>query len=129
MHSKFHIGDFKTHSYLVQEKDTATFADGMVHPVFGTFALAREAEWASRLFVLEMKEEHEEGIGTFIELEHLSPALVGQDVEFLATVESNKNHELVCTIEAKVGDRIIARGRTGQKILPKSKLEKLFESL
>jgi hypothetical protein len=36
-----------------------------VHPVMATFSITRDAEWAGRIFVLAMKEEHEEGIGTF----------------------------------------------------------------
>ena len=45
-----------------------------VHPFYSTFALGRDVEWACRQFVLEMKEEDEEGIGTFLNITHKSPA-------------------------------------------------------
>ena len=58
----FEIGSQKYYSKLVEQADCAAFNSGLVHPVYATFALGRDAEWACRLFVLEMKEEEEEGI-------------------------------------------------------------------
>ena len=75
MHNPFQEGDSKTFTHLVTEPDIARFESGTVHEVYSTFALARDAEWSGRLFVLEMKEEHEEGIGTGITITHHSPAL------------------------------------------------------
>lgn len=125
MRNPFQIGDQKTYTKIVSQEETARFESGEVHPFYGTFALARDAEWSSRLFVLEMKEEAEEGIGTFVEIQHLSPALVGDEVVFTAQLEEVTGNNVICSIEAKVGARIIARGRTGQKILRKEKLEQL----
>ena len=126
---KFKIGDKINHSHRVAENDAATFESGNVHQVFSTFALAREAEWCCRLFVLEMKEKEEEGIGTFIQVNHLSPALIGQQVDFEATIKSLEKNLIVCSYVAKVGDRIIATGEQGQKILKKEKINLLFSSL
>lgn len=127
--NKFHIGDTKTYQKLVSEADVAAFESGKVHPVYATFALARDAEWACRLFVLEMKEADEEGIGTFVTVEHLSPALVGQTVTFVATIKELKGNAIVCTYTASVGSRLIAQGEQGQKILKKERLQQLFSSL
>jgi predicted thioesterase len=69
----------------VSHADTANLDSGQVHPVYATFALGRDAEWCCRLFVLEMKEEDEEGIGTFLSIEHRSPALENSQVVFTAT--------------------------------------------
>lgn len=124
----FEIGSQKIFTKLVGQTDCASFDSGHVHPVYATFALGRDAEWACRLFVLEMKENHEEGIGTFLTINHKSPALVGSTVEITATVKSIQRNEIICTYIAKVGDRIIAEGEQGQKIIAKEKLEKLFES-
>lgn len=113
----------------MREEDTAVFESGEVHPVYATFALTRDAEWSSRLFVLEMKEEHEEGIGTFVNVRHASPAFVGQQVVFEAVIDELKGNELNCSFTAKVGERLVAEGRTGQKILLKEKIDKLFSGL
>lgn len=123
------IGSQKYYSKLVEQADCAAFNSGLVHPVYATFALGRDAEWACRLFVLEMKEEEEEGIGTFLNISHKSPALLGSIVEFTSTVKSIHKNEIICSFIAKVGNRIIAEGEQGQKIIAKQKLEKLFEGL
>lgn len=129
MRKIFQPGDQKTHKKTVQSDETARFESGEVHPFYGTFALGRDAEWSSRLFVLEMKEAQEEGIGTFLEIKHLAPAFVGEEVMFTATLESQEGNNVICSIEARVGDRIIATGRTGQKILLKEKLEQRIREL
>jgi fluoroacetyl-CoA thioesterase len=98
----------------------------VLHPVYATFALARDFEWSSRLFFLEMKEDDEEGVGTSISIEHQSPAQIGEEVTISATIESITGNELICIIEARSGDRVIATGKTGQKMLKKEKLKKLF---
>ncbi len=129
MLSKFSIGDVKYYKKIVGELDVAMFDDGEVHPVYSTFALGRDAEWSSRLFVLEMKEADEEGIGTFLNITHVSPALVGQEVVFEATIARLEKNNIDCNIVCKVGERIVARCQTGQKILKKERIKQLFETL
>ena len=129
MISKFKVGDKKTFERVVREEDTAAFDSGTVHPVYATFAIARDAEWSSRMFVLEMKEGNEEGIGTFVNVKHVSPAFVEEKVIFEAVIDELKGNEINCSFTAKTGDRLIAEGKTGQKILLKEKIEKIFSSL
>ena len=95
----------------------AAFDSGIAYEFYSTFSLAKDAEWSTRLFVLEMKEADEEGIGTFIQIQHLSPALIGNRVDFTPPLDSVEGHEIICSFVARVGERIIATGKTGQKIL------------
>ena len=125
----FKPGDTKQTSYLVRKEDAAAFHGEVVHPVCSTFTLAREIEWATRQFVLEMREPHEEGIGTQLSIDHKSPAFIGDEIIFKATVESIENHEIICSFEAIVNGRIIATGKTGQKILSREKIGRLFTQL
>lgn len=125
----FKVGDEMTFELIVQSSDAATFETGTVHPVYATFALGRDAEWCCRLFVLAMKEEDEEGIGTFLTVNHISPALVGSTVKFTAILIKLERNEIVCRYDAKCGERLIAQGEQGQKILKKAKLERLFTEL
>lgn len=122
----FKPGDIKQTSYLVKEDDVAAFDGKIVHPVCATFTLAREVEWSTRQFVLEMREEDEEGIGTFITIDHKGPAFVGEAIIFTARFESLAGNELICSFEARVSDRVIATGKTGQKILKRERINKLF---
>ena len=126
---KFQPGDKKQYIKKVEAEDSAAFESGEVHPVYATFAMARDIEWAGRLFVLEMKEEDEEGIGTSLSIEHLQPALVGEEVSIESSILSIDRNEVICTYEVYVGDRLIAKGTQGQKILKKAILDKKFNSL
>lgn len=125
----FKPGDVKVHEFQVNKEHLASFADGLVHPVCSTFVLAREMEWSSRLFVLEMCSEHEEAVGTMLHIDHKSPARLGEQVVVKAIYQSLTNHQLVCDVLVTVGDRLIAKGHTGQKILSKEKISQIFTSL
>jgi len=122
----FTLGNKKMHSHVVIGGDLATFESGTVHPVYSTFAIARDAEWCCRLFVLEMKEEDEEGIGTFVHVKHLAPALLGAEITFEAEITELHRNTINCNWEAREGQRIIAKGSQGQKIIKRDRLEKLF---
>jgi predicted thioesterase len=125
----FKVGDKKKFTKVVEQNDTAAFNSSEVHPVYATFALGRDAEWACRLFVLEMKENDEEGIGTFLHIEHISPAVLGSTVIFESCLKRVEGNSVICSFEAKVGERLIAKGETGQKVLKKEKLENIFKNL
>jgi predicted thioesterase len=129
MNNPFSPGHVKQYTRTVLAGDTAAFETGEVHPVYGTFALTRDAEWAGRLFVLDMKEAHEEGIGTFVEVQHIGPAFVGEEVRIEAVLQGVERNEVVCSFTASVGSRTIATGRTGQKILDKEKLKQYFAAV
>ena len=129
MKNIFEVGHTMRLVHTVEQSDLATFETGNVHPFYSTFALGRDAEWACRQFVLQMKEADEEGIGTFLNIRHKSPAMLGDTVEFIATVSVLEGHQIDCTFVAKVGERIVAEGEQGQKILKKEKLERLVNQI
>ncbi|TVR77620.1 MAG: hypothetical protein EA412_10720 [Chitinophagaceae bacterium] len=129
MFEKLKKGDKKTFVKKVKPEDVAAFESGRVHDVYATFALARDAEWCCRLFVIDCKKEDEEGIGTKLNIEHSAPAFIGESVSFTAEVDTIKGNELICTFEAYVGKRLIAKGVQGQKILKKQKINQHFEHL
>lgn len=136
MQNPFKPGAQKTFVHEVTSDDEAVFAHagatsggGKVHPVYSTFALARDAEWACRLFVLEMKEADEEGIGTRITVNHHAPALVGSKVKFVATLKSVIGNKVTCSYEAFAAGRLVADGEQEQAILKKEKVQKLFAQL
>lgn len=127
MRNVYKTGDQKTFVRTVREEDIAEFDAGVVHPFYGTFALGRDAEWAGRLFVLDMKEEDEEGIGTFLTIKHHSPALIGQEVTITSEVIRIEGNDIDCKFEARHKGRLIASGTTGQKILKKAQVQRIEE--
>jgi len=126
MKGGFKKGDVKQHYFSVKEEDTASFFGKKVHPVCATFALAREIEWSTRKFVIDMVDADEEGVGTLLMIHHEAPAKVGEEIKIEAVFEAFKQNELICSYTAFVGRKIVARGKTGQKILKKDKIKKLF---
>ena len=126
MKQRFKAGDIKEFRTIVQPADVASFQGALVHNVYSTFALARDAEWATRQFVLEMKDADEEGIGTYLEIEHKSPAFVGEEILVKGKFESLMGNALRCSFEVSVGSRVVATGWTGQKILKQEKIKSLF---
>lgn len=129
MKNRLAIGDKRIFTHTVGKDDIATFEAGNVHPVCSTFTLAKYIEWTSRIFVIDIKNEDEEGIGTMIHIEHISPAFEKQELHFEATVTSIEKNELICDVLVTSGDRQIAKAKTGQKLLKKDKIKKIFSSL
>lgn len=126
MKQLFKAGDIKQYRSVVGEEDVARFHGVVVHNVCSTFALARDIEWTTRQFVIDMKDDDEEGIGTFLEIRHKAPAFVGEEIAFTGYFGDLVNGELTCSFEARVGDRVIATGKTGQKILTRAKIRSIF---
>lgn len=124
----FDVGDVQVFRRVVTSGDLAAFGGEVVHPVCATFALARDIEWTSRQFVLQLRADDEEGIGTMLTINHAGPAFVGEEIVFTARIEEIKGNELICTYEARVGSRLIAYGKTGQKVLKKEKINSIFKN-
>lgn len=123
------VGDVRKITIVVTDADLATFETGNVHPFYATFALGRDVEWACRQFVLEMKEADEEGIGTFLNITHKSPAMLGDTVEIKATLTELHGNTVNCSFEVLVSDRLVAEGTQGQKILKKEKVDRLIAQI
>ncbi len=125
MKNPFQPGDVKTYALTVTPDKLARFPDqpggGLIHPVYGTFALGQDAEWCCRLFVLDMLEVGEQGVGSLLTVEHLSPAPQGSRVTITATLEAVEGRRVRCRYQAHVlgsaGERLIAQGVQEQRIV------------
>jgi fluoroacetyl-CoA thioesterase len=127
MKTIFNVGATKEYRKIVQPDDVAAFHGQTVHPVYSTFSLARDIEWTTRLFVLEICDDDEEGIGTYLSIEHRAPAFVGEEILITGKIEQFRGYELTCSYEVQAGEKIIAVGQTGQKILKLEKINKIFK--
>lgn len=129
MINPFQTGDQKIYETKVTKDKLAAFETGLVHPVYSTFALGKDAEWACRLFVLEMKEEGEEGVGSYLSIEHLYPAPLGSSVRIVATLDQVHGRQVDCSYEAFANGHLIARGTQSQQILDHARFSKLIASI
>ena len=123
------VGDIRKITKIVTEADLATFETVNVHPFYATFALGRDVEWACRQFVLDMKDDDEEGIGTFLNITHKSPAMLGDVVEIRAMLTELHGNTVNCSFVVMVSDRLVAEGTQGQKILKREKLDRLIDQI
>ncbi|WP_375436693.1 thioesterase family protein [uncultured Hymenobacter sp.] len=129
MHNPFQPGDQQLYSFVVRPQDFAVLHGKLIHPVLSTFALGQALESSSRQFVELMLEKGETGIGTKLTIEHRAPAFEGETVEIQAIFERLKGAELTCHVEAHVGKRLVATGRTGQRIVSAARLQAHFQEL
>ena len=114
-------------SVLVTEDMCPAFEGVIVHRVYSTWSLAHHMELAARKVLAPHLEEHEEGIGSHLSVDHLSPTPVGKTVRVVATCTEVDDQEVVCEVVAYESERIIARGKQVQRVLPKEVIQSLIE--
>lgn len=129
MKSPFQPGTIKVYETIVTESKLASFETGLVHPVYSTFALGKDVEWACRLFVLEMKEDGEEGIGSFLSINHVFPAPLLSKVRIEAKLEKIAGNTITCSYKAYANERLIASGEQVQKIINKKQFDQLIAGI
>lgn len=126
MKNPFRPGDIQVYETTVTDAKLARFEGETVHPVYATFALGQDAEWACRQFVLAMREPEEEGIGTYLSVEHLAPAPLGAAVRIEAELIAVSGTEVHCRYRAYSGERLLARGEQRQRVIPRTRLAAHF---
>lgn len=113
-------------------EDMCPAFDGIiVHRVYSTWSMAHHMELAARKVLAPHLEDHEEGIGSHLSIDHLAPTPLGHRVRLVAIAVELGPTTLVCDVTAhhvrEGGDRLVGRGKQIQRILPKTKLASLIE--
>lgn len=111
----------------VTEDMCPAFDGVVVHRVYSTWSMAHHMELAARKVLAPHLEEHEEGIGTHLSVDHLGPVPVGKDVRVVATCVEVDNNRVLCDVVAYDGERIVGKGKQEQRVLPKDVLQSLIE--
>ena len=120
------VGNTATISFKVEPHMQPVFEGELIHRVCSTWDLAHQFELASRNALVPHLEEGEEGIGSGVSIDHCSPAQLGSDVEVTATVTKTGETEVVCSIEARVGTRLVATGEQIQRVFPVETIERII---
>ncbi len=121
------VGDTAEVTAQVTQDMCPAFEGVIVHPVYSTWSMAYHMELAARMVLAPHLEEHEEGIGSHLSIDHLAPTPVGHTVRVVAEATEVDDTTLVCDITAYDGERLVGQGRQVQRVLPKSKLKALIE--
>jgi fluoroacetyl-CoA thioesterase len=109
----------------------AQFEGNVVHPVYSTVSMVYHMEWASRKIILPYLEDHEEGMGAKVNVEHIAPAKSGSSLEIKANVIKYERNIIVTevTVRDRENDRLVGKGEVKQVVLPKEKIkERIKES-
>ena len=114
---------------LITEEMTARLEGREIHRVYATYWMAYHFEVAARRVLEPFLEPDEEGIGYRVEVKHLGPVPVGQEVQLLAEFTGFEGQEMVCAVEARWQGRLVGAGRQGQRILLKKDLEQRLSGL
>ena len=102
------------------------YDDEIVHEVCSTWEIVHYMEMAGRKMLLGYLEANEEGVGSHASCDHVGPALVGSAVRVTARATGVSDRELTCECAAYCRQRLIATGRTVQKIFPRNVLERIL---
>jgi predicted thioesterase len=121
------IGNTAEVVITVTEDMCPAFDDVVVHHVYSTWSMAHHMELAARMVLAPHLEDHEEGIGSHLSIDHVSPAPLGHTVRTIATATELHASTLVCSVIAYDGERIVGRGKQVQRILPRATLHALIE--
>ena len=127
MRSTLKVGNTADLVIEVTEDMCPAFDGVVVHHIYSTWSMAHHMELAARKVLAPHLEEHEEGIGSHLSIDHLAPTPVGRRVRIVAEAIQLERTTLICNIKAYDGERVVGVGRQVQRILPKSKLASLIK--
>lgn len=108
---------------------TAKFFGSTVHPLYATFAIVEHAEYASRQAIISFLDVDEDAVGSMVEIEHITAAPVGAIVAIEAIVTGVEGKTITCDFIVRRGDSIIARGRSGQRVVDRERLKERIARL
>src|ERR1051325_10544520 len=92
--------------FVVNDSMRPAFDGIAVHDVCSTWTLAHYFELAGRKVLVDYLEPHEEGVGSHVSVDHVSPARVGRTVRVTAVATLVTDRRLDCEVTARVADRV-----------------------
>ena len=130
MKAGFLSGIIRELSVVVSDDMCPAFDGVIVHRVYSTWSAAHHFEMAARKVLVDFLEAHEEGVGSYLSVDHLAPCPVGRIVRVRAElIEVTDDHHprVVCNVSAYDGDRLLARGKQVQVVMNKEYLQRYLE--
>jgi fluoroacetyl-CoA thioesterase len=123
------VGREETIEITVTADMFASFEGEVVHPVYSTVAMTYHMEWVSRKIILPFLEDHEEGMGSSVQLKHLAASPLGSTVTLTATLVELRDNKIVTKVSAENHLGLIGIGEVMQVVLPKEKIAEKFNEV
>ena len=127
MKATMQVGNTAFNAFTVTQQMQPCFQSTVIHPICSTWDMAHQFEIAARKTLEPHLEDGEQGIGSFLSIDHLKPAPVGVTVDITATVTEIDESTVVCEMTAKTGDQLCATGKQVQRVLPTSTIDRIIE--
>lgn len=127
MKAGFSPGIVREVTAVVIDDMCPAFEGTVVHRVYSTWSLVHHMELAARKVLVEYLEEHEEGMGAHVSVDHLAPCRVGKTVRVRAELTDVSKARVTCRVSAYDGERLLARGTQVQVVMNKEKIASLIE--
>lgn len=130
MKSGFDPGIVREIVFEVTDEMCPAFEGVVVHRCCSTWTVAHQFELAARMVLVEFLEDHEEGIGSHISIDHKAPCPVGRTVRVraeLIEVRGTHHPRVLCGVTAHDGDRLLATGKQIQVVMKKDYLTQYIE--
>ena len=104
-----------------------SFADARMPPVLATPWLVAHLEYAARDAIAGCLEDHERSVGTYVEIEHLAPAVEGAKVTCRARVLHANGPVVTFQVEAHDEVEPIARGIHRRRVIDVDRFARRLE--
>ena len=129
MKKELYPGARASYSKLVTPDMTVEFEGRPLHEFCSTYWLSHLAELVSRIILEPCLNENEDGFGTGLSIRHYSPAAVGQTINLTAVCSEVRGSYSKCTVEARVGQRLISTAVVHQVVVQKSRIDQMHAEL
>ncbi len=104
--------------------------DGIfVHDVMSTVSMVYYMERAGRLLILPYLDVDEDSAGFALDIKHVGPAVIGQNVTFTAVCTEVRPTRVVCDVRAVTDCNVVGEGIFTQAIFPKDLMDKRIARL
>ncbi len=122
-------GTSASFTVTVTEDMLPAFDGQVVHRVMSTVSMIYYMEKAGRHVILPYLDEDEEGSGFAIDIKHVGPAVVGQEVTFTAVCTEVTEKRVVCDVTAETSRNRVGIGSFTQAIFNKQDMARRFREL
>lgn len=114
---------------VVDESMRPSFDGQVVHDVMSTVTMIYYMEKSGREVILPFLDEGEEGAGLSVDIKHVGPAVLGQEVTFRALCTEVTEKRVVCEVTAETAFNLVGKGVFTQAIFMKKDMDQRIAEL